>query len=144
MTGSQFTTGPSGGALISVSAYVAAVGASPNNKFQVGIYSDSNNAPATLLGKSATGTLLANSWNTLPVSAALSANTRYWLMYSTNGTNPARNNMTYTNRGKGGHSTQSVTVGTMPTSYGSFTANALNFSISVHTPSQVTQSPRFL
>src|SRR5437867_2980296 len=57
LNGSRYTTGSPGGTVTSISVYVAAVGASPNNKFQVAIYSDANGSPAALLASSASGTL---------------------------------------------------------------------------------------
>jgi hypothetical protein len=71
--------------VINMSVYVGAVDSAPNNKFQFAIYTDTGTAPGTLVASSATGTLTANSWNTLPITASLGAS-RYWLMYNTNST----------------------------------------------------------
>jgi membrane-associated phospholipid phosphatase len=71
------------------------VDAEPNNKFQISIYSESDRAPAKLIATTDLGTLAADAWNRLPISAELRPNTPYWLVYATNGSNPAVNNMVY-------------------------------------------------
>jgi hypothetical protein len=128
LNGSRFTTGSPGGTVTSISVYVAAVGASPNNKFQVAIYSDANGSPGALLASSATGTLVANSWNTIPISANIAANTAYWLVYNANGTS-AQNNMKYSSGGSSAYSSGSVTFGTWPASFGSSVGQSVVFSI---------------
>lgn len=47
------------------------------------------------MATSAHGTLSANAWNTLPISATLAANTAYWFVSNTNGANTSVNNMAY-------------------------------------------------
>jgi beta-glucanase (GH16 family) len=129
LNGSRFKTGSTGGTLTSMSAYVAAIGSSPNNKYQLAIYADSGNQPGALIAKSASGTLVANSWNTLPITATITANTNYWLMYNTNGSNLTKNNLKYANGGTGGYTTNGATFGTIPSPFGAFTGNTLSFSI---------------
>ena len=53
--------------------------------FQLAIYTANGSAPGTLVASSATGTLVANSWNTVPISATLAPNTSYYFAYNTNG-----------------------------------------------------------
>ena len=112
-----------------MSVFVGSVGAAPNNSYQVGIYTDAAGAPGTLVARSATGTLVANSLNTIPVAASLAANTPYWLMYNTNGSNVNLNNLKYANGGLGGWSRGSVAFGTWPASFGSFASAAVTYSM---------------
>jgi hypothetical protein len=88
MHGTRVVTGSAGGTVQSLSVYVDAVVAAPNNKYQVGIYrTDSTGAPSTLVVSSSTGNLTPFSWNTMTITATLQANTQYWLEYNTNGNN---------------------------------------------------------
>jgi len=91
MNGSRFVTGSDPATVTSMSVYMKAVRPAPNNQYQLAIYADSNGSPGARVATSASGTLTANSWNTLPITATLAANTPYWLMYNTNGDN----NMSY-------------------------------------------------
>ena len=91
MNGSRFVTGSDPATVTSMSVYMKAVRPAPNNQYQLAIYADSNGSPGARVATSASGTLTANSWNTLPITATLAANTTYWLMYNTNGDN----NMSY-------------------------------------------------
>ena len=71
--------------IASVSIYIGPnVEAAPYNKFQVGIYTDNAGAPGSYIASSAVGTLTANSWNTLAVSASVTSGTTYWLVVSNN------------------------------------------------------------
>ncbi len=48
MDGSKITTGPQGGQVTSISAYVGAIDPTPaNDLFQVALYTDSSGAPGT-------------------------------------------------------------------------------------------------
>jgi len=76
--------GGSSGKTSNINAFVGPIDTAPNNQFQMGIYTDNNGVPGTLVAQTSTGTLKANSWNTLPISATLQANTPYWLMYNNN------------------------------------------------------------
>jgi len=118
ITGSRFQTGVKG-TLQSITVYVGSVQNAPNNQYQLAIYSDNNGMPGTLLAKSATGELKANSWNTLSVSTALNANTYYWLMYNTNATSISSNNLKFnlTTTQNGAVSSSSTTFGTWPTTF---------------------------
>jgi hypothetical protein len=87
----------------------------PNNNFQVAIYSDADgtgSGPDSLLGASLTSTLMANTWNCLPISTVvLDANTPYWLAYTSDGTGPSFNNMYYTSNLRSAALTQTFTFG---------------------------------
>ncbi|MFN0027971.1 MAG: Ig-like domain-containing protein [Acidimicrobiales bacterium] len=130
LNGSRFTTGAVGGTVTSMSVFVAGVGAAPNNGYQLGIYTDAAGRPGTLLARSATGTLVANSLNTLPVSATLAANTPYWLMYNANGASTSLNNMRYASGGTSGWSSGTVPFGTWPATFGASATASMTFSIS--------------
>ena len=117
----------------SISAYVSNVDAAPHNQFSLAIYTNSGGAPGVLLAKTATGTLAANSWNTLPISATLAANTSYWLICNTNGSNSAVNNLYYNNdpSNVGAYSNGSVSFGTWPNSFGAAVLGGWRYSIYV-------------
>jgi len=132
MNGSKFNSG-SGGVVTSMSVHVGAVDNSPNNQYQVAIYSDNNNTPGTLITKSSTGSLIANSWNTISLpSTSLSPNTNYWLMYNSNGTSSGVNDMTFTSGGIDGFSQSAQTFGSWPTTFPTATVES-NFSFNIYT-----------
>lgn len=97
--------------------------------FQVAIYSDNSSRPGNLVTSSATGTLIANSWNTLAVAATLIANTSYWLMYNTNGLSSGVNNMRMDNGDQGAWSNSSTSFGAWPSVFGLSTLALQNWSI---------------
>jgi hypothetical protein len=82
----KITTGPENATLNSISTYVGSPIDTTNNKYYLGIYKDNGGTPGTLIATSTQGTLTASAWNTLSVSASLSANTSYWLAFFTNTT----------------------------------------------------------
>ncbi len=91
--GTRFTMGSTSGTVTSMSVYVGNVGAAGSKSYAVVIYNDNAGVPGTKVTNSASGTLVANSWNTIAVTpATLNANASYWLMYTTNGTNNNLNN----------------------------------------------------
>jgi len=114
-----------------MSVAIGQVDAAPHNQYQLAIYSDNNGAPGTLLAHSSTGTLTGNAWNTLPVSATLQPNTNYWLMYNTNGSNDAMNDLHYDTSGSVlyAYSTASVPFGSWPTTFGQATTSTDQYSI---------------
>ncbi|MCK9620159.1 MAG: Ig domain-containing protein, partial [Methylobacter sp.] len=119
LNGSKVTTS-SGGTINSLSVYVGGIDAlSSNQSYQLAIYTDNANKPGTLVASSATGTLTANSWNTLPITATLQPNTPYWLMYNTNGRTSTVNNMYYNNgtTGQGAYASSGVIFGTWPSTF---------------------------
>lgn len=129
MNATRYTTGE-GGKLSSVSAYVGAVDASAANRsFQMAIYTASGTVPGTLVASTVTGTLTADSWNTLPISGTLAPNTNYFIAYNTNGTNDTVNNLRYTNTGTSGWSTSGQTFGSWPVNFGPTTSQNVTFSM---------------
>ena len=86
--GSRFTMGPENGTVSSMSVYInGPTNSSPNNKFEVGIYTDSSGLPGSLVSGSDSGstTISSTGWNTVSLSnPSLTANTPYWLVYETN------------------------------------------------------------
>ena len=103
------------GAVSSMSVNVGAVDASSKG-YSLAIYGDASSNPSSLLG-SATGTLAANSWNTLSVSATVTSGGYYWLCYNSSTSNSAYNNLRYA----GGSSPaiyKTQSYGTWPASFG--------------------------
>ncbi|GAA0657960.1 hypothetical protein GCM10010193_05790 [Kitasatospora atroaurantiaca] len=142
LNASRYVTGSAGGAVSSISVYVGAVGAAPNNQYQVAVYADSSGKPGALLASSASGTLTANAWNTLPVTATLGPNTPYWLAYNTNGSNATVNNLKYTSGGTSAYGNGGATFGTWPATFGATTAENLSFSIyATYTPDDGGSTP---
>ncbi len=96
---------------------VGTVGASPNNKAQMAIYSGAA-SPTTLLASSASTTLVANSWNAFPITSVnITSGQTYWLAYNTNGIAAADNNLR-NHTGTTGQSTWiAQTFGTWPNSW---------------------------
>jgi hypothetical protein len=78
-----------------MSTFVGPVDTTPNNQYVFAIYLDNNGAPGTLVAQSSVGVLAGNALNTLPMTATLSANTAYWLVYNTNASTSGLNNLYY-------------------------------------------------
>ncbi len=98
MDGSKVTTGPQGGQVVSVSAYVGALDPTPaNDLFQAAIYADNGGVPGALVAASASGQLTATSWNTVALSATLAPSTTYWLMYNASGSAAQYDDLAYDN-----------------------------------------------
>ncbi|HET6317669.1 MAG TPA: choice-of-anchor R domain-containing protein, partial [Chloroflexota bacterium] len=133
MNGSRVTTGAQPITVRSISVFVAGIDSSTANRsYQVAIFSDNTGRPGTLVASSATGTLSANSWNTLPISGAnLAANSSYWLMYNTNGRTSALNNMRRDDGvpGTGAYSAGAVPFGTWPSNFGTSVTGVWSWSI---------------
>jgi len=91
MVGSPITVGAQSIAVSSLTVWINSAQAAPNNQFQVAIYTDNGGQPGSRVTASGSRTITAQSWNTVPLSATLSANTKYWLLYNTNATNPSLN-----------------------------------------------------
>jgi glucose/arabinose dehydrogenase len=126
MNGSRFVTGSEPATVTSMSVYLKAVQPAPNNQYQLAIYADSNGSPGARVATSTSGTLAANSWNTRPITAALAANTPYWLMYNTNGDNNMSFDAGTANQGAWSASTP---FGTWPATFGSSNRWNAKFSI---------------
>jgi hypothetical protein len=132
LNGSKFTTDAVGGFVRSMSVYVADVDPAPNNQYQMAIYSANGGQPGSLLASTQTGTLTANSWNTLPISLLLLPNTKYFLVYNSNGLNQDSNNMTLdinNNNFYGAYSATSVKFGNWPQNFGTAITGNWNWSI---------------
>lgn len=114
MSGSQITVGSSAITATSMSVWVNSVDASPTNKYQVAIYTDNSGVPGSLVTSTSSQTLTANSWNTVSLSANLAANTKYWLLYNTDGLHGTSNDMSYNSSGSRWFSNASVTFGSWP------------------------------
>jgi len=135
MNGSRFVTGPDPAPVTSMSVYLKSVQAAPNNQYQLAVYADANGSPGARVATSTSGTLTANSWNTRPISAALTANTPYWLMYNTNGDN----NMSYdAGTANQGAWSASTPFGTWPATFGSSSRWNAKFSIYATTGADTT------
>lgn len=128
-----------GGKVVSLSANVGAVDPSVSQRsFQMAIYAANGLVPGALVASSPTGTLVANSWNTVPISATLAPNTSYFLAYNTNGASANVNNLRFSNGGPSGWRTAGQTYGAWPASFGGFTAQAVTFSVHATFASDVT------
>jgi hypothetical protein len=91
--GSQITVGSQAETVTSMCGDVVAVDPNPaNDWYSFGIYTDAGGAPGTLVATSTPKTMTAAGWNCAPITAALSANTSYWLVFYSNAddrTNPS-------------------------------------------------------
>ncbi|MGW4381495.1 Ig-like domain-containing protein [Kitasatospora sp. NPDC004531] len=131
LNGSKITTGATSIALTSLNVHIGQTSASPNNQFQLAVYSDNGGSPDALLATSSVGTLSANAWNTATISYTLAPNTTYWLVYNSNGTSSTVNNMHYSSgpAGSGVYSSASVPFGTFPASFGTAVKDNLVYSL---------------
>ena len=128
-----------GGPVVSLSANVGAVDPSvARRSFQMAIYAASGAVPGALVASSATGTLVANSWNTVPISATLAPNTAYYLAYNTNGASANVNNLRYANGGSSGWRSAGQAYGTWPATFGGFSSQSVTFSMHATFASDVT------
>lgn len=93
MAGSPITVGAQPISISSLTVWINNAQAAPNNQFEVAIYTDNGGRPGSLVVASGSQTIVPQSWNTVPLSAPLSANTKYWLLYNTNSTVPTLNEM---------------------------------------------------
>jgi hypothetical protein len=69
------------------------VSAAPNNQFQVAIYADNNGTPGALIASSPSQTIVPDAWNTVPIAAAITANSYYRPVYNTDGLAGNANNL---------------------------------------------------
>lgn len=132
MNGSCIRTPAQAIAARSITVYVATLDSSTTNRsYQLAIYTDSSGRPGSLVAATATGTLTANAWNTLPISANLAPNTSYWLIYNTNGRSSTVNNMRYDSSppGCGAYSAGAAPFGTWPASFGTAVLGPWSWSI---------------
>ncbi|MFF7457470.1 Ig-like domain-containing protein [Kitasatospora sp. NPDC008115] len=131
LNGSRVTTGADPVALTSLSVHVGPVVAAPNNRYQLAVYTDVAGSPGTLVATTATGTLTANAWNSLPLDLTLSAGTSYWFVYNSNGTSSTVNNMHYSTgaAGQGAYSNTVVPFGTWPADFGPAVKDSFRYSL---------------
>jgi hypothetical protein len=102
----------------SMSVFIASpVSASPNNQFQVAIYADNNGTPGALIASSVSQTIVPDAWNTVPISAPVTANAYYWLAYNTNGLAANTNNLRYDSGGATSTWITSEPFGSWPVTY---------------------------
>jgi hypothetical protein len=139
MNATKFTVGAHDITTTYMSVYVGSIASSPNNKYQVAIYTDNNGNPNTKVASSAEATLTANSWNTVALTANLNANSTYWLAYNTNGSSSSVNNMKYDSGTTSQSRYASQTYGTWPSSFGS--SNGENIKYSIYLIYVDTQAP---
>ncbi|MEU4162903.1 PQQ-dependent sugar dehydrogenase [Actinoplanes sp. NPDC026670] len=126
MNGSRFVTGATAVTVSQISVHLTSVQAAPANQYQLAIYADSNGSPGALIASTTSGTLTANSWNSRPITATLSPNTAYWLMYNTNGDN----NMSYDpGAANQGAWSDPRPFGTWPSTFGTSTRWTAKYSI---------------
>jgi len=129
MNASRFTT-TNGGDVASLSVHVGAVDANAANRsFQLALYRAAGSVPGELVASTQTGTLAANTWNTLPIEATLAPSTSYFIAYNTNGASPTVNNMHYTSGGTSGWSSNGQAFGIWPSSFGPMSPQSITFSL---------------
>jgi hypothetical protein len=133
MNGTKFTTGATGGSAASMSVFVGNIDNATHSQYQMAVYSDLNGAPRSKLASTATGTLTPLTWNTLPITATLSPNTTYWLLYNTNSRAAQNlNNMYYVPGAQGVAAWKAQSFGTWPATISSgVTLDTTIFSIYV-------------
>ncbi len=134
MNGTKFTMGGTNKTTTNMSVFVGNVDTGSHNQYQMAIYTDNNGQPKTLVASTQTGTLTPLSWNTLPITASLNANTTYWLMYNTNGTASTDylNNMYFNPGSTGVAAWAKRAFGSWPANFPSATLDSTIFSIYVH------------
>jgi hypothetical protein len=132
LNGSKVQTS-NGGRITTMSVYVGNIDAmTTRRQYQMAIYTDNAGRPGTLVAKTtSSGTLTANAWNTLPITAALQPNTFYWFMYNTNGRTALVNNMYFNagSTGQGAFSASTVQFGTWPSTFPAVTLNSAVYSL---------------
>lgn len=133
MTGSKVTTGDSDQTAHSMNVYVGDIDSSPHDQYQMAIFTDNNGKPGDIIAHTQNGTLTANSWNSLPITATLHAHTIYWLLYNTNSSSSTLNNMHYnsTNAEQGVYSSGGQSFGTWPQTFPSYSLTAWDYSLYV-------------
>lgn len=140
MNGSKYTIGATGGSVVSISVYVGAIDNAPNNQFALAIYTDNAGNPGTLIAHTNAGTLTANAWNTLPISATLAPNTSYWFFYETNSSSSSLNNLVYNSGGNAFG--QGQTFGNWPASINLAPGASITFSMYVNLGGSIDPNTR--
>ena len=136
LDGSRFTTPAAPSQIAEVVVFVGAIDVANQRAYQVGVYTDVNGEPGTLVAVTAPGTLVvSNTWNHLAVAPGairLNPSTPYWLIYNTNGTTATVNNLRYTFGpccDRGVRSVRAVPYGTWPTVFRGAARTGQTFSI---------------
>ncbi|HEX8762981.1 MAG TPA: type II secretion system protein [Candidatus Saccharimonadales bacterium] len=126
----KFTAGATGTVSALYAMVGSSLGASPNNKAQMAIYSGTSTAPTTLLASSSDVSLTASTWNAFPISAvSVTSGQVYWLSYNTNGTASTQNNLRYHTAGANQSVYTSRTYGTWPSAWPGGTNSTYEFSM---------------
>jgi len=94
MQAQSFTT-TSGGAISSISTYIGQAISGTNNSYQMAVYADNAGVPGAYIASTAVGTLTGSGWNSLPITATLTASTKYWLVYWTNTNDGSHNGQNF-------------------------------------------------
>jgi hypothetical protein len=128
MQAQKFTT-TSAGTLNSIAVYFGTTDSSPNNKFQVALYTDSSGAPGTLIASSGDNTITGSAWNTANITASLAATTSYWLAVNQNSTSGTLNETYYDSNGSYHYAFVGQTYGSWPGSFGTPFTNTIALSI---------------
>lgn len=134
LTALKVTTGPQGGKVTTLSAYVGAMlDIATNRSYELGIYTDVGGKPGVFVAKSVRGTLTPSAWNalTVPAMPLLAPNTTYYLVYNTNGRTAPVNDLLYVTGplGVGAWSSSSVPFGTWPAVFPASTLYTASLSI---------------
>jgi Ricin-type beta-trefoil lectin domain-like len=108
-------TSPSSGVVTSLKVAVGPIDTASKN-FSLAMYANSGSAPSSLLA-SANGTLTANTWNSVTVSAPVTSGATYWICYNTSTGNTAYNNLKFT-AGTAKAIYKDQAYGTWPSSFG--------------------------
>jgi hypothetical protein len=147
MVGSKFTTGSVAPTISSMSVYVnGPIETSPNDQFQLGIYTDSGGSPNAWVASSTATSLTGNAWNTVPVSATLAPNTNYWLVYTSNVSTSGDNTLDVDSTSQPTYMYSSFTFGSGPHSGMPNTISAggiTNHIISVYATTTNVSTPAF-
>lgn len=131
MTASRVVTAGQAVTVASISGYVGNIDSAPNNQFSMAIYTDSGGHPATLVAQTGNGTLHANTWNTLPISATLAANTAYWLAYNTHTASGSLNDLANNNDSSMVGAWAAAAFGSWPSNFGSASLAGQRYSLYV-------------
>ncbi len=119
VSATRYQMGSQDGTVASMSVFIASpVSAPPNNQFQLAIYADNSGVPGALIASSASQAIVPDAWNTVPISAPVTANAYYWLAYNTNGLAANANNLRYDAGVAPSMWINSQPFGTWPATYG--------------------------
>jgi Tfp pilus assembly protein PilE len=130
MNATKFVASTSGTASVLHAFLGPLVGAAPNDKGQMAIYSGTS-SPTTLLATSASVSLTASAWNNFPISGVgITSGQTYWLVYNANGTAINQSDLRYHTGTTGQSMYLAQTFGTFQASW---TGTAQNVEFSMYT-----------